>query len=422
MIRLLSVQPVAERGGSDHLLVRMLRSLPPDEFDCHVALPGRSPLAEEFAAAGAGLHSVPMERLSTSHGAGEWAGYAAGWPVAVGRLVRLIRRLRIDVVHSNSLHSLYGWAAAAITRRPHVWHRARSSCSRPRRCGSSASLLVTSRSRSSACRRRSPTSLIPRTSRSSTRPSTRPSSAPSWPGGSGTASGSRTTLHSWERSGASTPGRASTCCSTRVQRAKGRRPDLHLVVAGAPVTGKEQLAIDLATRATQLAGVHWLGPRTDTPELFADLDLFVLPSTEPEPYGIVVVEALASGAPVVVTDAGGGAPEIVAGRQPGAGGGCRRATPTRWLRDRRPSRPDHQRGARSRPSVHATRLRVDRFAAIFRQAAGGVHGRPTAGVASTGPTGGPAHDPPRLRLPAPSRGLRRGHRPAFEAEAEPTSA
>jgi glycosyltransferase involved in cell wall biosynthesis len=56
--------------------------------------------------------------------------------------------------------------------------------------------------------------------------------------------------------------------------------------------------------------VHWLGPRVDTPELFADLDVFVLPSTEPEPYGIVVVEALASGTPVVVT-AAGGAREIV---------------------------------------------------------------------------------------------------------------
>ena len=59
----------------------MLRSLPPDEFECHVALPGRSPLAEEFAAAGASLHTVPMERLSTSHGTGEWAGYGAAWPV-----------------------------------------------------------------------------------------------------------------------------------------------------------------------------------------------------------------------------------------------------------------------------------------------------------------------------------------------------
>jgi hypothetical protein len=36
MIRLLSIQSVAERGGSDQLLVRMVRSLPSDEFDCHV--------------------------------------------------------------------------------------------------------------------------------------------------------------------------------------------------------------------------------------------------------------------------------------------------------------------------------------------------------------------------------------------------
>jgi glycosyltransferase involved in cell wall biosynthesis len=51
--------------------------------------------------------------------------------------------------------------------------------------------------------------------------------------------------------------------------------------------------------------VHWLGPRTDVANLLADIDVFVLPSIEPEPYGIVVVEALASGAPVLVTNAGG---------------------------------------------------------------------------------------------------------------------
>src|SRR5437868_2561749 len=135
MIRLLSVQPVAERGGSDYLLVRMLRSLPPDEFDCHVALPGRSPLADEFAAAGADLHTVAMERLSTSHGPGEWAGYVTAWPVAVARLVRLIRRLRIDVVHSNSLHSLYGWARSGASTRGRASTCCSTRSSAPRRDG-----------------------------------------------------------------------------------------------------------------------------------------------------------------------------------------------------------------------------------------------------------------------------------------------
>src|SRR5437016_5248000 len=120
--RILSVQPVAERGGSDHALLRLARSLPRAEFDFHIALPGPSPLVPELADAGVTLHEVPMRRLSTTHDVAQWIAYALGWPVAVTRLARLIRRLDIDVVHSNSLHSLYGWAAAEITRRPHVWH------------------------------------------------------------------------------------------------------------------------------------------------------------------------------------------------------------------------------------------------------------------------------------------------------------
>jgi hypothetical protein len=38
-IRLCSIQPVAERGGSDQAQLRMLRMLPRDEFECHVVVP-----------------------------------------------------------------------------------------------------------------------------------------------------------------------------------------------------------------------------------------------------------------------------------------------------------------------------------------------------------------------------------------------
>src|SRR5439155_24468282 len=111
------IQPVAERGGSDHALARMIRTLEPDEFECHVVAPDIPPLAREFR----NVHVVPMRRITTSATSSYWIAYALAWPVAVVRLALLIRRLRIDVVHSNSLHSWYGWAAAFITRRPHVW-------------------------------------------------------------------------------------------------------------------------------------------------------------------------------------------------------------------------------------------------------------------------------------------------------------
>ena len=57
MIRLLTIQPVAERGGSDQALARMLRSLPPAEFECHVVVPAEPPLRPEFEAAGAAVHT-----------------------------------------------------------------------------------------------------------------------------------------------------------------------------------------------------------------------------------------------------------------------------------------------------------------------------------------------------------------------------
>src|SRR5436190_2203683 len=105
MIRLLSVQPMAERGGSDQALLRMLRSLPSAEFDCHVVVPADPPLRPELEGAGVTVHVVPMRRISTSYGTGDWLRYALGWLPAVLRIRRLIKQLQIDLVHTNSLHS-----------------------------------------------------------------------------------------------------------------------------------------------------------------------------------------------------------------------------------------------------------------------------------------------------------------------------
>ncbi len=352
----------------------MVRSLPSDEFDFHLVLPGPSPLADEFAGADATLHTVPMERLSTSHGAAEWTGYVAGWPPAVGRIARLVRRLRVDVVHTNSLNSLYGWAAAAITRRPHVWHAREIVVQSPAAlrlerflahhfavkvvCMSQAisdqldpgnvevvydTVDVAEFHPDLAGRFRARVGI--------------PDDAP--------LVGAAGRIDTWK---------GFEVLLDAYATAKARRPDLHLVVAGGPVTGKEQLATDLATRATNLADAHWLGPRTDMPELYADLDLFVMPSTEPEPYGQVAVEALASGTPVVVTDAGG-APEIVAHAPPGSGTTVPPSDASALaeaLVEHAPAGTGAAERKRRRPRQPPAA--TSRFAEIFREAAAGGHG------------------------------------------------
>ncbi len=319
MIRLLSVQPVAERGGSDHALLRMLRSLPSDEFECHVVVPADPPLRDQLEAAGVSVHVVPMERISTSHGAGAWLGYAAGWPVAVTRITRLVRRLDIDVVHTNSLHSWYGWAAAGIARRPHVWHAREIVVQSGAALGVERFLTRHGATRVIAMSQAVADQLDPRadvvvvheTADPAEFHPTRagcfrarvgvPDDAPlvGTAGRIDTWKGVDVLLRAW-------PG------------VKGARPDAHLVIAGGPVLDKQEYFDDLARVAAALTDAHWLGMRDDIPDLFADLDLFVLPSTEPEPYGLVAVEALASGTPVVATDAGG-PPEILASAHPRAG-------------------------------------------------------------------------------------------------------
>jgi phosphatidylinositol alpha-mannosyltransferase len=77
-------------------------------------------------------------------------------------------------------------------------------------------------------------------------------------------------------------------------------PDLYLVVAG---EGPERTALDrvepgVRTRVIELGTV----PHADLPGCHAAADVFVSPATGRESFGIVLVEAMAAGLPVVASD------------------------------------------------------------------------------------------------------------------------
>jgi glycosyltransferase involved in cell wall biosynthesis len=319
MMRLCSIQPVAERGGSDQALLRMLRSLPSAEFECHVVVPSEPPLRSEYEAAGATVHIVPMRRISTSHGIGAWLAYFVSWPITVVRLTHLVRHLHADVVHTNSLHSWYGWAVARFARRPHVWH-AREIVVQSGVALRVERFLARHAARVVCGSQAIADQLDPR---NTVVVYDAPDPAVFSPRNAGRFRASRAIPDDVTVAGA--VGRFDTWKGLDVlldawPRAKQERGDLHLVVAGAAVQGKEQYARDLETRAEALPDVHWLGTIDEeaVADLLADLDVLVAPSTEPEPYGLSLAEALTSGTPVVATDAGGPR-EIVAAATPGSG-------------------------------------------------------------------------------------------------------
>jgi len=102
-----------------------------------------------------------------------------------------------------------------------------------------------------------------------------------------------------------------------------RYPAAHLLVVGeAKFTGPsarydtgryrrelEVLVADLGVAAR----VSFTGERTDIPAVMAALDVLLVPSWS-EPFGIVMIEAMAAGTPVVATPTGGPADVITSGR------------------------------------------------------------------------------------------------------------
>jgi glycosyltransferase involved in cell wall biosynthesis len=95
--------------------------------------------------------------------------------------------------------------------------------------------------------------------------------------------------------------------------------EYHLAIAGEPNPGSfggddtaaRSYADGLRTRYAD-APVTWLGRLEDVSALFAASDAVILPSRFDEPFGLVVLETLASGIPIVAS-AAGGIPEILTG-------------------------------------------------------------------------------------------------------------
>jgi glycosyltransferase involved in cell wall biosynthesis len=295
----------------------MVHQLSGEGWTCHVAVPGPPRLAVEYAEAGATLHIVAMRRLTTSAGAGYWVRYALGWPLAVLRLFIVARRCRASVVHSNSLHSWYGWACAALARRPHVWH-AREIVTQSR----AALRVERTLTRRWAVRVIAVSEAVAnQLDAADVEVVTDEPDPEIWfPGRAGhwrkgmaidddaLVLGSVARIDTWK---------GFDVLLDAVPLIRASFPDVVVVVAGAAVEGKEAYAADLARRAGDL-GVQWLGGRRDIPDLMADLDLFVQVSSTPEPWGMVHAEALASGVAIVAGDEGGPV-EILAGASPRAG-------------------------------------------------------------------------------------------------------
>ena len=85
-------------------------------------------------------------------------------------------------------------------------------------------------------------------------------------------------------------------------------PQVQVILVGKALFGEEEYVSHLKelAAAPELEGrVHWLGFRDDIPTLMRACDIVVHTSTEPEPFGRVIVEGQLAQKPVIASAAGG---------------------------------------------------------------------------------------------------------------------
>ncbi|WDI33233.1 glycosyltransferase family 4 protein [Hyphococcus flavus] len=98
-------------------------------------------------------------------------------------------------------------------------------------------------------------------------------------------------------------------------QATGQGPGLTLVFCGG-AQGKRDYERKLRAMIDERgvrAMIHMVGECADMPAAYAWADLVIAPSTKPEAFGRVVVEAGAMGKPVIATEHGGALDTVVAG-------------------------------------------------------------------------------------------------------------
>jgi len=80
-------------------------------------------------------------------------------------------------------------------------------------------------------------------------------------------------------------------------------------IAGGPQDSEEEAYVSRVKNFAASKGIaeriHFLGQRLDVPDLLCAADIYCQPNTEPDAFGIVLIEALQAGLPIITSGIGG---------------------------------------------------------------------------------------------------------------------
>lgn len=307
-------------GGAEKSLVRLLECLNRQEVRPLLAAPPGPALGEAAAALDVPLLPVPLQALHRTYN--PLSLMAQGWTLsrAGRRLEGIARRAEVAVVHCNSLVSMLA-ARPLAGAFPLVWHA--RDLQAPRGAVAQAAMAAT---------------MIIAISRAvadyvlEVAPAAADKLVMVYNGITRQDVMVTRSREEVRREWRLTPGMPLVGCVAQMvpwkrqdlflragARLIAHLPDVRLLVVGGDLHGANARYGDELRRLAVHLGISdrviWAGQRDDIADVLAALDVVIHPATE-EPFGRVVLEALALGVPVVAANAAGPA-EIIEHRQSG---------------------------------------------------------------------------------------------------------
>ena len=312
--RILYVNNSADLYGASRAMLRVLQPLRDRGFEPVVVLPGRGPLQARIEALGMpvivdpGLSIVDRACLKSFRA----LGFFLGFPLSVWRFRNLIRRERIALVHTNTAVMPSPALAAWLAGVPHVWHireifaefrfgwkfywRYLHAFSTRIPCVSEAvAAQFPNRAKTCVLFDGLPLEEYPRSPSNS-----RAEAKAHFQLGAGPVVGCVGRIKFVNK------GQEVLVQAAALLRQRGLCAKFLIVGAPSPGNAEHGERLRLLIRELGLeADVVMLGELADPRPAYAAMNIFVLPSAQPEGFGLVVLEAMAMGCPVVATAIGG---------------------------------------------------------------------------------------------------------------------
>jgi glycosyltransferase involved in cell wall biosynthesis len=329
-------------GGGEIALLNLINALDKQRYKPIVVLGCDGPFADQLKSDGIQVHIEPLDDsvLETRKDSLGFRSLLALRRIGISigysfRITALVKRLHADLIHTNSLKAdVYGGIAGRLAGIPVIWHirdnistpylpasiasffRILAKCIPTHVVTNSKSTLKTLRFNQGSCSCNSSTNQEP--------------GFEHYP-----VPGKRQRGHvvycgcvteNFDSPLREQQENAPVTLVGRIAEWKGQHifiqaaaevlkhsPNTRFQIVGAPLFGEEEYEQELHRMTETLKiteNVAFLGFRKDIPELLSASAMVVHASTIGEPFGQVVVEAMAAGRPVIATS-GGALPEIV---------------------------------------------------------------------------------------------------------------